>query len=295
MKHYFACILLLLTPVPFVAQVRLSTVQRLTQNPLANKEQKQPYEGHRIFSLEFRGNQHFSSETLLEFMKTQHGESYYAEQLEDDEDRLRVLVLGRRGYLRASFDSHEIQDTISGLRIVVQMHEGIPYRWGTITVEGSTVFSPEEAIQIVGLKSGDIADGYGLQLGFSKLAKLYRDRGYFQFNVGFIPDFKQTSPDAEEGVVDITLEAEEGEVFQIDRIQFEGNSRTRDQVLRRRLLIYEGDTYNESLLQKSLSRLNSLGLFERLTLEDAALHTNGNSGRVDITIRLKEKGREADR
>jgi len=293
MKQYFACILLLLTPVPFAAQVRLPTVQSLTQNPFPNKEQKQPYEGHRIFSLEFRGNQHFSFESLCDSMTSKRGEPYDAEELDSDMDRLRVLLLGRSGYLRATVGPPEITDTISGPRIVVPMREGALYRWGTIIVAGSTVFTPERVIEIVGLKSGDIADGYGFQGELSKLDTLYKDRGYFQFNVGFIPDFKQDSPDAEEGVVDIALELEEGVVFRINRIQFEGNSKTRDQALRRRLLIREGDVYSESMLQESLSRLNSLELFEKLTFEDAAIHTNGHSG-LDITIRLKEK-RETDR
>ena len=169
------------------------------------------------------------------------------------------------------------------------VQEGVVYRVGEIKVEDATLFSPEEVIQIVGLKSGETVDGYGFQLGLSKLAKLYRDRGYFRFNVGFIPDFKETS-DAEEGVVDVALELEEGVVFRINGIQFEGNSKTRDQALRRRLLIREGDVYCESMLQESLSRLKSLGLFEKLTLEDAAIHTNGNGGLLDITIHLKEKG-----
>jgi outer membrane protein insertion porin family len=293
MKHYFACILLLLMSVPFAAQVRLPTLQRSTQNLEAKKEQKQPSEGRRIVSLEFRGNQHFSSESLCDSMKSKRGEPYDAEELDSDMDRLRVLLLGRNGYFRASVGPPEIEDRKSGVRIVVPMHEGALFRWGTIKVEDSTVFTPEEVTQIFGLKSGEIADGYGVQDGLTKLETLYRDRGYAQSNVGFIPDFKQTSPDAEEGVVDITFEIEEGELFRIDAIQFEGNTRTSDRALRRRLLIHEGDIYNDSLIRESLARLNALGLFEKLTLGDIGIHiTKFDRKQLDITIRLREKGRE---
>lgn len=295
MKHCCAFILLLWVGYNVSPQTRLPTQHRPVLNEGASQEQtKSPYEGRQIRSLEFRGNQHFLTESIRDFMTVKEGDAYNAEKLDTDMDRLRVLLFGRRGYLKATLGEPQIEDSPSCLDIVVTVQEGLVYRLGEIKVEDATLFSPEEIIQIVGLKSGEMVDGYGFQLGLSKLAKLYRDRGCFQFNVGFIPDFKQTS-DAEEGVVDITLGLEEGEVFQIDRIQFEGNSKTRDQVLRRRLRIREGDVYNESMLQESLLRLNSLGLFEKLTLEDAALHTNGNSGRLDITIRLKEKGRETDR
>ena len=295
MNHCCASILLLWVGYNIAAQTRLPTQLRPALNEGVTQEQtKLPYEGRQIRSLEFRGNQRVSSGTIRDFLKVKEGDAYSAERFETDMDRLRVLLLGRRGYLKATLGVPQIEDSPSGLEIVVPVQEGLLYRLGEIKVEDATLFSPEEIIQIVGLKSGEMVDGHGFQLQLSKLAKLYRDRGCFQFNVGFIPDFRQTS-DAEEGVVDITLGLEEGEVFQIDRIQFEGNSKTRDQVLRHRLRIREGDVYNESMLQESLLRLNSLGLFEKLTLEDAELHTNGNSGRLDITIRLKEKGREPDR
>lgn len=211
-------------------------------------------------------------------------------------DRLRVLLLGRRGYLQARVGEPQIDDSLNGLEIVVSIQEGLVYRLGEIKVEDATLFSVEEIIQIVGLKSGEIVDGYAFsQQWLSRLNRAYRDRGCFQFSVGFEPDFRETNREADEGVVDITLQVEEGEVFQINTIQFEGNSKTTDQALRRRLLIHEGDTYNESMLQESLSRLNALGLFEKLTIEHAAMHINGNPGRLDITIRLTEKARETNR
>ena len=295
MKHYCASILLLLVGYGAAAQIRLPTQQRSDLNQGPRQEQtKSPHEGHQIRSLEFRGNQQVSSATIRDFLKVKEGDAYSAERFEMDLNRLRVLLLARRGYLKATVDEPQIEDSPNGLEIVVPMKEGVVYRLGEIRVEDATLFYPEEVIQFVGLKSGEIVDGWAFLQGLSNLTKLYKDRGYFQFSAGFIPDFKQPS-DAEEGVVDIVLELEEGDRVQIDRIQFEGNTKTRDQVLRRRLLIREGDIYNESLLEESLSRLNSLGLFERLTLGHAALHTNGNPGRVDITIRLKEKGRETDR
>jgi len=296
MKHWCAFILLLGTGYNIAAQTRLPTQYKPVLNEGASQERaKSPYEGRQIRSLEFRGDHQVPSGAIRDSLKVKVGDAYSAEGFETDMDRLRVLIFGRRGYLRARLGEPQIEDSPGGLDIAVPVQAGLLYRWGAIKVEDATLFCPEEIIQIVGLESGEIADGYGFQLSLSRLDALYRDRGYFQFSVGFIPDFKQNSPDAEEGVVDITLELEEGEVFRIDRIQFDGNSRTSDQAIRRRLLIREGDVYCESMLQESLSRLNSLGLFEKLTLEDAALHINGNSGRLDITIRLKEKGRETDR
>jgi outer membrane protein insertion porin family len=205
--------------------VRRPTIYKSAQSGQANQEQpKSPYAGRQIGSLAFRGNQHVPSATILDFLEVKKGDPYSAERFESDMDRLRVLLFGRRGYLKATVGEPQIEDSLNGLEIVVPIQEGVVYRLGEIKVEDATLFSPEEIIQIVGLKSGETVDGYGFQQGLSKLDTLYRNSGYFQFNVGFIPDFKQTSPDAEEGVVDISLELEEGELFRINTIQFEGKT-----------------------------------------------------------------------
>ena len=296
MRLFSASVLFLLIAYNIVAQTRLPTQTRTVSEETSSLEHAQsPFEGRQIRSLEFRGNQHISSGAIREFLKVKEGDGYSQRKFEDDMDRLRVLLLGRRGYLQAKLGEPQIEDSPNGLEIKVSIQEGIVYLLGEIKVEDATLFSPEEIIHIVGLKSGEIVDGYDFQQGLSRLDRLYGDRGFFQFHVWFEADFEQTSPDADEGVVDVTLQVEEGEVFQINTIQFDGNSRTTDQALRRRLLIHEGDTYNESLLQESLSRLNALGLFEKLTIEHADMRTNGNPGRVDITIRLTEKARGTNR
>jgi outer membrane protein insertion porin family len=296
MKPFCASILFLLVSYNIAAQTLLPTQPRAVSDEGSKLEhEKSPYEGRQIRSLEFRGNQNFSSGTIRNFLKVKEGDGYSHSRFEEDMYRLRVLLLGRRGYLKATVGEPQIEDSLNGLEIVVPIQEGVAYRLGEIKVEDATLFSPEEIIQIVGLKSGEIVDGYGFLQGLSELERLYRDRGCFQSSAGFVPEYKQPSPSADEGIVDITLQVEEGEVFQINTIQFVGNSKTTDQALRRRLLIHEGDTYSESLLQESLSRLNALGLFEKLTIKHAAMHINGDTGRLDITIRLTEKPRETDR
>jgi len=283
MRH--CCAVLLLLACTCVAQQRVPLKEATIPHEQVDQEpQNQPYEGRHIASLAFRGNQHFSFETIRDLLKTKAGDSYYAEKLESDMYQLRVLLLARGGYLRATFGKPEIEDTPSGLRIVVPMQEGILYRVGSIKVKDSTVFPPEKVIQIFGLESGEIADGYRVKVGLEKLDKLYRNRGYVQFNAEFIPDFKQAIPDGEEGVVDITFELYEGAVFRISAIHFEGNTRTTDLSLRRRLRIREGDVYNESLLNKCVERIYALGLYQEVSL---GYEIDDHGKNVDITIRVR--------
>jgi len=80
----------------------------------------------------------------------------------------------------------------------------------------------------------------------------------------------------------------------VRRIDFSGNTTTRDKVIRRELLLDEGDLFNSQLWDYSILRLNQLGYFEMLKKEDAAeIRRNPNSDTVDITLKVKERGKNS--
>ena len=94
--------------------------------------------------------------------------------------------------------------------------------------------------------------------------------------------------------VDLTITADEGKQFFVRRIDFSGNTTTRDKVIRREILLDEGDMFNSSLWDLSILRLNQLGYFEVLKKEDAAdIHKNIGSNTVDITLKVKERGKNS--
>jgi outer membrane protein insertion porin family len=76
------------------------------------------------------------------------------------------------------------------------------------------------------------------------------------------------------------------------RLEFIGNTFTRDNVLRREVLLNEGERYNEEYWDLSILRLNQLGYFDQINKEDATINTNEREGQVDITVKVQEKGRQ---
>ena len=120
------------------------------------------------------------------------------------------------------------------------------------------------------------------------MRNLYGDFGY----IDFVPEPAfDLMPDS--GNMDMTMTADEGKQFFVRRIDFSGNTTTRDKVIRRELMIDEGDMFNSSLWDLSILRLNQLGYFEVLKDEDAAdiKHTGTNT--VDITLKVKERGKNS--
>ena len=87
---------------------------------------------------------------------------------------------------------------------------------------------------------------------------------------------------------------DEGHQFFVRRIDFSGNTTTRDKVIRRQLLIDEGEIFNNRLWELSILRLNQLGYFEPLKAEDAAdIKRDTKTNTVDITLKVKERGKNS--
>jgi outer membrane protein insertion porin family len=271
---------------------------------------------YRIADIEFEGNTVYSDGYLRSHMKLvkQMGlfttfsskDIYHKEKLEADLDRLRVLVYADNGYLKTRFGDPRVEEVGKvgswipivghkgqGLKIVIPVDEGRQYRAANIKVEDNTEFTADEIKSVIGLKPGDVIKGYTvINKGIDNLKKLYGSRGYIQVNPNFFPDFKDDPNDPTKGTADITFNIEEGKQYALHRLEFIGNTFTRDNVLRREVLLNEGERYNEQLWDLSILRLNQLGYFNPVKKEDATINTNEKEGQVDITMKVEEKGRQ---
>ncbi len=180
------------------------------------------------------------------------------------------------------------------LRIKVPITEGKVYRVGELKVEGNSIFSEQLILAFVGLKKGEVADGKRLQDAvYDDLKKQYGQQGFVQYEAEFEPQFKDNPANPEEGIVDITITIEEGKQFTLRRLEFTGNTFTRDKVMRREFLINEGDIYNQQYLEISVARLNQTQYFDPIDKDqDVETRTDEEKGDVDLIVKVKEKGRQ---
>lgn len=270
----------------------------------------------RVAAIEFEGNKVFSDSALRSQMKLvkevglfttfSSKDIYHKEKLEADLDRLRVLSYADRGYLKAHFGEPRVEQAGKvgtwvplfghkgqGLKIVIPVDEGRQYRAAEVKVEDNTEFTADEIKGVIGLKSGDVIKGYStINKGLENLKKIYGSRGYIQFSAGPNLDFHDDPNDPTKGTADVTFIVEEGKQYTLHRLEFIGNTFTRDNVLRREVLLNEGERYNEQLWDLSILRLNQLGYFNQVKKEDATINTNEKEGQVDLTVKVEEKGRQ---
>ena len=139
------------------------------------------------------------------------------------------------------------------------------------------------------MKDGDIFNAELMRKGIKNLRDAYGAAGYINFTP--VPD---TEIDEEHKTVTVKFDLDEGKQFSVRRIEFQGNTTTRDKVIRRELALEEGQVYNAKLWEFSLLRLNQLGYFEPLKPDqDSEAKQNPQEGTVDITLKVKEKGKNS--
>jgi outer membrane protein insertion porin family len=180
------------------------------------------------------------------------------------------------------------------LRITIPVTEGRVFRVGSLAVEGNSIFSEQQILAYVGLKTGEIADGKKLQEAvYENLKNVYGQQGFVQYNAEFEPEFRDSPTNPNEGIVDIKITIDEGKQFTLRRLEFTGNTFTRDRVLRREFLINEGDIYNSRFMEISVVRLNQTQYFDPIDKDqDVEMRTDEEQGDVDLIVKVKEKGRQ---
>ncbi|MEJ7699046.1 MAG: outer membrane protein assembly factor BamA [Pyrinomonadaceae bacterium] len=180
------------------------------------------------------------------------------------------------------------------LRIIVPVTEGKVFRVGEVKIQGNSIFSEQQILAGLGLQKGEILNGKRLNDAVSEdLRKAYGGQGFVQYDAEFNPEFKDNPSNPNEGIVDLTITINEGRQFRLRRLEFTGNTFTRDQVLRREFLLNEGDIYNQNFVDISVLRLNQTGYFDPLDKDqDVEVRTDEEQGEVDAIVKVKEKGRQ---
>jgi outer membrane protein insertion porin family len=212
-------------------------------------------------------------------------------QARHGEPRIEGLGPRRTGFpLPLPFLS-SVDDT---LKITVPIIDGKLYRLGDMKIEGNSIFSEQAIKAIIGLQKGEVANGEALSKAlYENLKKYYGQQGFIQYTAEVTPTFKDNPANPNEGIADFQVTIDEGKQFTLRRLEFTGNTFTRDNVLRREVLMNEGDIYNQSLFEYSITRLNQLSYFNPIDKDkDADYRTNEEEGLVDVTVKVAEKGRQ---
>ena len=170
----------------------------------------------------------------------------------------------------------------------IPVEEGLQYRLGRFVIRGNKLLTQKQLAPILRLKPGDVFALSKVRKAIENYTKLYGQLGYINFTAS--PDIE---PDNKRRLINLALDFEEDKQFIVRRIEFSGNTKTRDKVIRRVLLLSEGDMFNSSFWDLSILRVNQLGYFDRVKKEDYEITQNAKDNTVDVTLKVKEKGKNS--
>lgn len=241
-------------------------------------------------------------------------DTYHDLKLADDLTRIRILY-AENGYARANVlepivevKPHTVHRTLPFLRppfpwgipipfakktldryfITIKVEENDQYRIGSVNVVGAKQFNELFIRAVLGLIPGAVYNETALRKSFENLKKLYGARGHINFTAIPAQDF-----DEQKKIVNLTINIDEDRQFLVNRIEVTGNTTTRDKVIRRELMVDEGQVFNSSLWDVSVLRLNQLGYFEEIKTEDAEIKPHATESTVDVSLKVKEKSRNS--
>ncbi|MYN12192.1 outer membrane protein assembly factor BamA [Pusillimonas sp. TS35] len=246
----------------------------------------------RIKEIHIIGNKAFSEGTLKDQMElTTSGmmtwytgtDKYSREKLEGDIERLRSYYLDR-GYLEYSAEPPQV--TISPDRqdifITYTIHEGEPYKVRSVKLAGDLLGLDDKIQPLVKVKEGQTFSAAETNETAKAITEYLGTLGYAFANVNPNPAMDR---DAHE--TDLTFYVDPGSRVYVRRIQIGGNTRTRDEVIRREMRQQEAAWYDGSAIKTSRDRVDRLGYFSEVNVASAPVP--GSTDQIDINVNVKEK------
>lgn len=243
-----------------------------------------------VHQVKFIGNESFSHDELQDQMKTRpenwlsfinKSGRFLDEQFNDDLQKLREFYFSH-GYIDmevkdVDFDNYEPES----LRIAITLFEGIQYRVGNVQLEGNTLYTSEKIRKKLPMLEGGVFSPQGLDQDVQAIKDLYGEDGYIDTEV--IPE---RQPNIESGRMDIVFKIREGSQYYVEQVVIQGNTRTKDKVIRRELALTPGDVYDSVRADASKKRLENLGYFSKV---EVTRQDPGVPGRKNMVVSVEEK------
>jgi outer membrane protein insertion porin family len=262
-------------------QNRVDVVYEIKEGPVA-----------KVQKISFLGNVNYNSSTLLKRIRTEEArwykfltgdDKYDPERLQYDQELLRRFYTSE-GYADFQIKSAytELSPAKDYFTIVFTLDEGPKYNFGEVSIKSALKGLDAAGLKtVVSTNEGEVYDATQVETSIEALVKELGNRGY-----AFVEIEPKLDRNASTKIISLNYDVKEGPRVYIEKINITGNVRTLDEVIRREMRLVEGDPYNTAKIARSEQRLNNLGFFERVKINN----TPGTAkDKVVINIGVQEK------
>jgi outer membrane protein insertion porin family len=241
-----------------------------------------------IRAVHFEGNAHFGERVLRKQMKTR-GKTIISfvdksgrldeTQLQQDLDSIKEFYQNH-GYIDVEVRGFRKERADKGVILTIAINEGTQYHVGKITITGYQATTEAKIRALLKMKEGSVYSPKALRDDAKAVVDAYGSGGYVDTLIQ--PEGSPAGP----GRIDVHYKIEEGDRFFLQRITIVGNTRTKDKVVRREVLIVPGDIFNTVRVDITKKRLENLGYFSKV---DTFPEDTGVAGRKDLLVQVEEK------
>ncbi len=245
-----------------------------------------------VRQIRFLGNKAVTNAELRGAMGTQEGgwlsfftsSGTYREDAFDRDLLLLTAFYYDRGYINVKLGRPEIELSADKrfLYITIPVEEGLPYKINKIDFRGDLLKPRDQLIGEMATRTGDGFSRTKLGNDITHINDLYKDAGYAYVNVQPL-----TNVDIKHRTVDVLFDIQKGNLIYFNRISVRGNTKTRDKVIRREMRIFEGELYNQTLLDRSKKLIHALGFFEKVEMSTKA--AEGEPNMIDVVFEVTER------
>ncbi|MGR9052341.1 MAG: outer membrane protein assembly factor BamA [Gammaproteobacteria bacterium] len=226
-------------------------------------------------------NFELSTTNLLSFYTKD--DQYSKQKLSADLERLRSYYLDR-GYINFSIESTQVAITPDKkeIYITINVKEGDVFTLEKVKLSGNLMVEPDELIKLVQVGPGEIFSRKNATATSKAISDRLGDEGYVFANVNMVPEI-----DNDHKTVAMTFFVDPGKRVYVHHINMKGNTKTRDEVLRREMRLMESSWASTTKIERSKTRLERLGYFEEVNVETPPVV--GTSDQIDVNYSVTEK------
>lgn len=254
----------------------------------------------RVGAVKFTGRPTLPESILVEAMKENKkhgliswvtGKDVFKENKLEEDLALIKKKFQEYGYMEATVGEPQIEDMTKRtilfkkqmmMRIIIPVNAGVRYMVGDVTVDGNKAIATQYLRNLVKLKAGEIYSTKVREKAVENIGELYRNGGFLYAQV-----MPVESLDPKNKRVNVAFTVYEGEVAFLNKLEFRGNTFTKDKVIRREMLLREGDRFSLALFKDSILRIKQLGLVE-LEKEPDIRPEADNPALMNATLDVKE-------
>lgn len=241
-----------------------------------------------VEKIAFTGNTSFSDGDLKDAIQTSTHKWWISwltdagvlkmDVLRQDAERIATFYQNK-GFLEARVGEPVVEQSEDELFITFPIEEGPRYKVGTVDIEGDLIKSKDELLGVLKIRDEEFLNRQVLRDDVTRLTDVYAEQGYA---------FAEVNPKVNKSGerVDVLLRVEKGNMAYINRVEVQGNTRTRDNVIRRDLKVEEGGRFDSKAIRTSTQKLNRLGFFEEVTVTPKPTMTENL---MDVVVDVKEK------